>query len=66
MMITHLIVSSIQALYSAVIGLLTSIVWTLIDRLEDVYISDIVYLLDVLVVIVYISYNGVIVYGSIK
>ena len=39
-----------------VIGLLTSIVWTLIDRLDDVYITDIVYLLDVLVVIVYISY----------
>ena len=39
-----------------VIGLLTSIVWTLIDRLDDVYITDIVYLLDVLVVIVYMSY----------
>ena len=38
-----------------VIGLLTSIVWTLIDRLDDVYITDIVYLLDVLVVIVYMS-----------
>ena len=37
-------------------GLLTSIVWTLIDRLDDVYITDIVYLLDVLVVIVYMSY----------
>ena len=30
-------------------GLLTSIVWTLIGRLYDVYITDIVYLLDVLV-----------------
>ena len=39
-----------------VIGLLTSIVWTLIDMLDDVYITDIVYLLDVLVVIVYMSY----------
>ena len=39
-----------------VIGLLTSIVWTLTDRLDDVYITDIVYLLDVLVVIVYMSY----------
>ena len=39
-----------------VIGLLTSIVWTLIDRLDDVYITDIEYLLDVLVVIVYMSY----------
>ena len=39
-----------------VIGLLTSIVRTLIDRLDDVYITDIVYLLDVLVVIVYMSY----------
>ena len=29
---------------------------TLIDRLDDVYITDIVYLLDVLVVIVYMSY----------
>ena len=28
--------------------------WTLIDRLYDVYITDIVYLLDVLVVIVYV------------
>ena len=37
-------------------GLLTSIVWTLIGRLYDVYITDIVYLLDVLVVIVYMSY----------
>ena len=37
-------------------GLLTSIVWTLICRLYDVYITDIVYLLDVLVVIVYMSY----------
>ena len=37
-------------------GLLTSIVWTLIARLYDVYITDIVYLLDVLVVIVYMSY----------
>ena len=37
-------------------GLLTSIVWTLIDTLDDVYITDIVYLLDVLVVIVYMSY----------
>ena len=38
-----------------VVGLL--IVWALIDRLDDVYrdIADIVYLLDVLVVIVYIS-----------
>ena len=36
-------------------GLLTSIVWTL-GRLYDVYITDIVYLLDVLVVIVYMSY----------
>ena len=32
-------------------GLLTSIVWTLTGRLYDVYITDIVYLLDVLVVI---------------
>ena len=39
-----------------VIGLLTSIVWTLTGRLDDVYITDIVYLLDVLVVIVYMSY----------
>ena len=39
-----------------VIGLLTTIVWTLIGRLDDVYITDIVYLLDVLVVIVYMSY----------
>ena len=39
-----------------VIGLLTSIVWTLIGRLDDVYITDIVYLLDMLVVIVYMSY----------
>ena len=39
-----------------VIGLLTSIVWTLMDRLDDVYITDIVYLLYVLVVVVYISY----------
>ena len=39
-----------------VIGLLTSIVWTLIDRLDDVYITDIVYLSDVLVVIVYMPY----------
>ena len=38
-----------------VIGLLTSIVWTLTGRLDDVYITDIVYLLDVLVVIVYMS-----------
>ena len=38
------------------LGLLTSIVWTLIDRLDDMYITDIVYLLDVLVVIVYMSY----------
>ena len=37
-------------------GLLTSIVWTLTGRLYDVYITDIVYLLDVLVVIVYMSY----------
>ena len=42
--------------WHCVIGLLTSIVWTLIDRLDDVYITDIVYLLDVLVVIVYMSY----------
>ena len=36
---------------------------TLIDRLDDVYrdIADIVYLLDVLVVIVYISHCKVIV-----
>ena len=40
----------------SVIGLLTSIVWTLTGRLDDVYITDIVYLLDVLVVIVYMSY----------
>ena len=39
-----------------VIGLLTSIVWTLTDRLDDVHITDIVYLLDVLVVIVDMSY----------
>ena len=46
-----------SAAYShCVIGLLTSIVWKLIDRLDDVYITDIVYLLDVLVVIVYMSY----------
>ena len=37
-------------------GLLTSIVWTLTGRMYDVYITDIVYLLDVLVVIVYMSY----------
>ena len=37
-------------------GLLTSIVWALTGRLYDVYITDIVYLLDVLVVIVYMSY----------
>ena len=37
-------------------GLLTSIVWTLTGRLYDVYITDIVYLLDVLVVIVYMSF----------
>ena len=37
-------------------GLLTSIVWTLTGRLYDVYITDIVYLLDVLVVIVFMSY----------
>ena len=37
-------------------GLLTSIVWTLTGRLDDVCITDIVYLLDVLVVIVYMSY----------
>ena len=30
--------------------------WTLTVRLDDVYITDIVYLLDVLVVIVYMSY----------
>ena len=30
--------------------------WTLTGRLDDVYITDIVYLLDVLVVIVYMSY----------
>ena len=37
--------------------------WTLIDRLDDMYgdIADIVYLLDVLVVIVYISHCKVIV-----
>ena len=40
----------------SVIGLLASIVWTLTGRLDDVYITDIVYLLDVLVVIVYMSY----------
>ena len=39
---------------NSVIGLL--IVWTLTGRLDDVYITDIVYLLDVLVVIVYMSY----------
>ena len=32
------------------------VVWTLTGRLYDVYITDIVYLLDVLVVIVYMSY----------
>ena len=37
-------------------GLLTSIVWTLTGRLYDVYITGIVYLLDVLVVIVYMSF----------
>ena len=37
-------------------GLLTSIVLTLTGRLYDVYITDIVYVLDVLVVIVYMSY----------
>ena len=46
-----------SAAYShCVIGLLTSIVWTLTGRLDDVYITDIVYLLDVLVVIVYMSF----------
>ena len=44
------------AYFHCVIGLLTSIVWTLTGRLDDVYITDIVYLLDVLVVIVYMSY----------
>ena len=39
-------------------GLLTSILWTLTGRLYDVYITDIVYLLDVLVVIVYMSYSN--------
>ena len=39
---------------NSVIGLL--IVLTLTGRLDDVYITDIVYLLDVLVVIVYMSY----------
>ena len=35
-------------------------VWTLIDRLDDVYrdIADIVYLLDVLVVVVHISHSN--------
>ena len=41
-------------------GLLTSIVWTLTGRLYDVYITDIVYLLDVLVVIVYICHSAIV------
>ena len=53
-MITH--TGTVQAYRHCVNGLLTSIVWTLTGRLYDVYITDIVYLLDVLVVIVYMSY----------
>ena len=36
---------SVKSGISGGLGLLTSIVWTLIDRLDDVYINDIVYLL---------------------